>query len=60
MTNKELQKKGVFSLAKVIVSAQDSGDNGLAVRAMSVAERKGIWEETLGTVTMYRKTGRWM
>jgi hypothetical protein len=60
MTNQELKKKNFLSLAEIIVFAQDSGDTDLAGRAMSVASYKGIWEETLGTVTLYRKEGRWL
>ena len=59
MTNKELKTKGFLSLAKIIVSAEDSGDTGLAGKAMAMANYKGIWEETLETVTLYRKEGRW-
>lgn len=60
MTNKELSQKNFVGLAKVIVSAQDKGNTDLSVRAMSVAERKGIWSETLDTVTLYRQEGRWL
>ena len=60
MTNQELKRGNFLSLAKVIVSAQDSGDTDLAGRAMSMASYKGIWEETLETVTLYRKEGRWL
>ena len=55
--NASLKKMGAISLAEIIAEANRVGDKDTGVRAMQVAESKGIWEETLGYSEAIRKTG---
>ena len=52
-----LKKMGAISLAEIIAEAYRVGDKSTEVRAMQVAESKGIWEETFGYSEAIRKTG---
>jgi hypothetical protein len=55
---KKLEGKNFVGLAETIVKAKAEGDTALSGAAMQMAERKGIWEETLEAVTLFKREGR--
>jgi len=52
-----LKKMGAVQLAEIIAEAEKFNDVETRGRAMSTAEHKGIWEETLGYSISIKKTG---
>lgn len=54
---KSLSKMGAIGLAEIMAEAEKVKDVVVKGQAMSAAERKGIWEETLGYYMAIRKTG---